>query len=682
MLKKFGEFIVSNKLLVVILTIAGILLSLVAMTRLKVNYDLYSYLPAGLKSVEGQKILGEEFGLSDNIFLIIPQKPADQIEEIIEKVRKIPGVTETFWYHDLEDVKIPRDFASKQAIEKFLEGDETIIQVTVNSVVKPIMQLDGEVRDAAGKDARTVGGYLYTDQIRALSESAKSTTMIIAVVCVLFVLILALVQPAYSILFMICTGLSVLFNFGLAAVWRGQISFVSSSVSAALQLAVTMDFSIFLLHRYEEEKDILPHNLAMSHAIAKTTASIASAAVTTVAGFLAMTFMSLRIGQDLGIMMAQGVLVGFVVTVTILPSILLFLDKPLSVIRHKNLIPNLEPLAKRIVSNKGLLLSIMAIIAVVAFIGNSNQPLTYTMSEGIKLDQSVQNDLDLVTQKFGSGKTVSVILKNSDANTAKQIEKSLARIGGVKSVSGPGTTGVSLIPEGFIPGKLLEKMKKKNLILITVTLKEMDKPALNSTMAAIQVLEKKYDSVMYATGADILTYDIARTANSSMNTVALITVISIFLIVLLTLRKFWPALIVVATIQIAIWTNISFLWFTNADPVFFFATIALGAIQLGATVDYSILVSTRFVEELEKSEPEAAMIKTVKEAGPSILTSALTLFVATFAIAATSKLSMIKDLGTLLARGSIISGLFVLVFLPALLLLQEQLKRRRHVQKN
>jgi uncharacterized protein len=178
----------------------------------------------------------------------------------------------------------------------------------------------------------------------------------------------------------------------------------------------------------------------------------------------------------------------------------------------------------------------------------------------------------------------------------------------------------------------------------------------------------------------MLSYDIARTANGSMNTVAIATIISIFLIVLITLRKFWPAVIVVSTIQIAIWTNISFLWFTNSDPVFFFATIALGAIQLGATVDYSILVSTRFHEELEKSEPETAMIKTIKEAGPSIITSAFTLFVATFAISFTSKLTMIKDLGTLLARGSLISGLFVIVFLPALLLIYENIKRRIHAK--
>lgn len=678
MLEKFSALVVKNRLFIVIVTVAGLLLSLVAMTRLKVNYDLYSYLPQGLNSVEGQRILTEEFGISDKVFLILPQKPPEQIKQIIARIQKIEGVTETFWYSDLEDVKVPKDFASKSAIDMFLTGKETVVQVTVNTKLKPIMTYDEEVRKTAGDGARTVGGYLYTDQIRKMSESAKTTTLVIAVVCVLVILIIALVQPAYSILFMICTGISVLFNFGLAALWKGEISFVSSSVSAALQLAVTMDFSIFLLHRYEEEKDVLPHNEAMAHAIAKTTVSIASAAITTVAGFLALMFMSLRIGQDLGIVMAQGVFIGFLVTVTILPSMLLFLDKPLSAIRHRNLIPNLTPLAKKIVANKGLLIVIILIIGVVAFIGNSNQPLTYNMSEGIKLEEQVQKDFELVTSKFGSGKTVSVLLKNASDVEEKQIEQELSVLKGVKSVSGPGSTGMSLVPQGFIPAKLYSKMRKESLTLITATFREMPKAEADETFKAIQELEQKHPAKMYAAGTDMLSYDIARTANSSMNTVSIVTIIAIFLIVLVTLRRFWPAAIVVATIQTAIWTNISFLWFTNADPVFFFATISLGAIQLGATVDYSILVTTRFQEELTKAEPREAMIKTIKEAGPSIITSALTLFVATAAISITSQLTMIRDLGSLLARGSLISGFFVIIFLPALLLAYEQIRRRKH----
>ena len=680
MLKKIANFIVTNRLLVIILTIAAILLSLFSMTRLKVNYDLYSYLPNGLNSVTGQKILTEEFGLSDKVFLILPQQPPNKTKEIIDKVSKINGVTETFWYNDLEDVRIPIEFASKSSIDKFLTGNETVVQVSVNTAIKPIMDFDSEIREVAGKDARTVGTYLYNDQIREMSESAKNVTLLVAVICVLAILIIALVQPAYSLLFLICTGLSVLFNFGLIALWRGEMSFVSSSVSAALQLAVTMDFSIFLLHRYEEEKDALPHHQAMAHAIEKTSVAIASAAVTTVAGFLAMMFMSLRIGQDLGLVMAQGVLIGFVVTLTILPSILLFLDKPLSAIRHRNLIPNLTPLAKKIVGNKGLLIVIMAVIAVVAYVGNSNQPLTYSIVEGVKLEPQVQNDFDLVTSKFGSGKSVSVILKNTNDLEEKKIEEELKSVSGVESVSGPSSTGMSLVPSGFVPTKIYDKFRKDNLTLVTVSLKKLDKAGNDAAFESIQKIEQKYPEKMYATGTDMLGHDIAKTANSSMNTVAIATIVSIFLIVLLTLRKFWPAVIVVSTIQAAIWTNISFLWFTNSDPVFFFATIALGAIQLGATVDYSILVTTRFHEELEKSEPETAMIKTIKEAGPSIITSAFTLFVATFAISFTSKLSMIKDLGTLLARGSLISGLFVIVFLPALLLVYENIKRRIHAK--
>lgn len=680
MLKKFSQFIVSNRLLIVILMVGGILLSLVSMTRLKVNYDLYSYLPSNLNSVKGQRLLTDQFGLSDKIFLILPQKPAAQIEEILDRVKKINGVTETFWYSDLEDIKIPSGFASKSTIDKFLTGDETVVQVTVNSRAKPMAEFDREIREAAGDNSRAVGSYLYSDQIREMTDSVKTTTLVIAVLCVLGVLIFALVQPAYSVLFMVCTGLSILFNFGLVALWRGQMSFVSSSVSAALQLAVTMDFSIFLLHRYEEEKNQMPHDQAMAHAIAKTTVSISSAALTTVAGFLALSFMSLKVGMDLGIVMAQGVFVGFIVTVTILPSILLFLEKPLTAIRHKNLIPDLTGLAKKVVGNKGLLLGIILVIGCAAYIGNSQQPLTYSMSEGFKLNKRIQDDFDLVASKFGSGKTVNVLCQKASSLQLEAIEKSLAQINGVDVVTGPNSSGAALIPDGFIPEKLLSKMKKEGLVLVNVTLKPMPKVEENETFKRIQELESKYPDIMFAAGTDMLSYDIARTADSSMQLVSIATIISIFILVLLTLRRLVPSIIVVATIQIAIWTNIAILWYLNANPVFFFATISLGAIQLGATVDYSILVSTRFYEELEKSDPREAMIKTIKEAGPSILVSALTLFVATFAISATSKLTMIKDLGSLLARGSLISGLFVIVFLPALLLIYEQIKRRFHAK--
>ncbi|MBP7733146.1 MAG: MMPL family transporter [Caldisericia bacterium] len=680
MLKRFSNFVVNNRLLIVILTVGCILLSLVSMTRLKVNYDLYSYLPPNLNSVKGQKLLTDQFGLSDKIFLILPQLPAAQIEQILENVRKINGVTETFWYSDLEDIKVPVDFATKSAIEKFLTGDETVVQVTVNSKAKPMAEFDQEIRDAAGEESRAVGSYMYSDQIRQMTDSVKTSTLVIAVIAVLVVLLIALVQPAYSVLFMVCTGLSILFNFGLIALWRGEMSFVSSSVSAALQLAVTMDFSIFLLHRYEEEKNLMPHDQAMAHAIAKTTVSISSAALTTVAGFLAMSFMSLRVGMDLGIVMAQGVFVGFVVTTTILPAILLFLEKPLSAIRHRNIIPDLTPLAKRIVANKELLLAVILVIGCAAYIGNANQPLTYAMSDGFKLNQRIQDDFTLVSEKFGSGKSVSVICQNMTALETENLERDLAKIEGVASVSGPSTTGVALIPDGFIPEKILSKMKKEGLTLINVTLEAMPKQLENETFKNIQDMESKYPDKMYATGTDMLSFDIARTANSSMQLVSIATIVSIFLLVLLALRRFVPSIIVVATIQIAIWTNIAILWYMNANPVFFFATISLGAIQLGATVDYSILVSTRFYEELEKAEPKEAMLKTIREAGPSILVSALTLFVATFAISVTSKLTMIKDLGSLLARGSLISGLFVIVFLPALLLIYEQIKRRFHAK--
>jgi len=683
MLDRIARFIVSNRLLIAILGFAILLLAFIGMGRLKINYNMYSYLPQNLNSVRGQKMLLEDFGVSETLYVVVSNKTISEVNEILDRIKALPDVSETFWYSDLEDVKVPIDFAAKEAKEKFISDDDTLIQVTLKPGQGRTTREQAEaVKAVVGVDARVVGDYLYTAEIERLSNSAKSSMLVIAIGAILLVLIFALTQPAYSVMFLVSAGLAILLNFGLTGFLRGEMSFMSSSMAAALQLAVTMDYAIFLLHRYEEEKRTKPILEAMTEAISKTAVSVLSSGLTTVAGFLALLFMSMKMGGDMGVVMAQGVAIGFVLTLTWLPTAILFLDKPLSRLKHRNFSPNFTPLAKKIVANKTLIVVIFLIIGAVACVGQVVQPLSYNLQEGIKLSPDVQNDLNLVTTKFVSGNQVSIILKDLPISDRLKIESRVSQISGVTNVTGPLSLGSVYIPKTYIFKKVEEKLVKQNKALLIAQIDNSNKELLHITYEDIKNVEQDYPEKMFAAGTDMIQFDFAKLAERDFFKVNIATIVGVLIIVILSLKRVGAAALLVLGIEVAIWTNVSILFFTNAPPLFFFSTVALGAIQLGATVDYSILIATRYEEEKQTKSPEQAMIISIREGGPAIVTSALTLTVATLAISITSQLTMVKDLSMLLARGAAISGLFVIVATPALILLFDKIAirlfRRKH----
>ena len=678
MLEKTGTWIVKNRIGIAISFLGILLLSAIGIGKLSINYDFYSYLPQDINSVIGQKILQEDFGFSDNIYVVLSGKTVSETKEIIDRLNKMPDVAETFWYSDLEDVKIPEDFASKEARDQFLSGEDTLIQITLAPTGRKASQQAEAIKAELGVEARVVGGFLYNQEVERLSNSAKSSMLVIAVIAILLVLVLALTQPAYSILFLVSAGIAILINFGLTGFFRGQMSFMTSSVAAALQLAVTMDYAIFLLHRYEEEKKTLPSLEAMAKSIAKTATAVLSSGLTTMAGFLALLFMSMKMGGDMGIVMAQGVFVGFVVTLTILPALILIIEKPLNALKHKNLFPNMEKLGNFVVRNKGIIALIFLVLAVPAYIGSNMQPVTYSFEEGIKFDENIQKDLDLVMKKFGSGHTVSVVLLGMDENQRLEIEKRLSKVPHVKEIIGPLSTGSAYVPKSYVPKKVLAKLESEGKHLLTVMLDAPNKTELEKSFEGIKSIEKGYNGNVLATGTDMIQYDIEKMGVSDNLKVNIATILGVFVIVWIALRKFRPSLVLIIGIEVAIWLNIAIQWFLNTPPTFYFGPVALGAIQLGATVDYSILIATRYFDELKEKSPEEAMKISIREGSPAIITSALTLFGACAAISATSQISMVKDLTMLLARGALISGTIVITAIPALLLIFKGKIRRKN----
>jgi len=681
---KIANFIIDNRAFVLIAMVGILLFSLVGMGLLSVNFDFYSYLPQDLPSLKGQKILQDEFKSSTSIYLIVTGKTPVEVQQMIEGIESMPEVDETFWYSDLEDVYIPTEFASKEVRENFFSGDDTIVQVRLSTMdVGTSAQVEAIKKKLDDSSIRVVGDFLFVEEVEKLTEDAKTLMVMMAVIITLIFLGFALTQPAYSILFMLVAGIAILVNLGLSGAIRGEISFIASSVVAALQIAVTLDYGVFLLHRYEEErKENDNHVDAMKQAVAKTMVSLFSSGLTTAAGFLALMIMNYKMIGDMGIVMAQGVGIGFILSLTLLPCLILLFEKPLSKLRHRNLIPSLAKVGQFVTKNRVIIVVVFLVITTVTAFGNFNLEVSYDMYEGIKLSEDVMTDLEFVEEKFGSGKQASIILTDMTLQERLELEEQVENLDGIESVRGPFSLGISHIPDSFIPKKVKESLQSESRYMLTATLEEGNTDETYQIFENLQKMESEQDGKMIVTGTDVLQYDMARVSENDLNKVTLVSVIAILLILLFTLRSFGQAFAVILAIEVAIWANISYLFYTGITNTFFASFVSLSAIQLGATVDYCILLTTRFNEEKSKYPIVEAMKRAVNGSGPAIITAALTLFGATFAISITSKISMVQSMTALFARGAIISCLVVLFVLPALLLLVEKFKRSPRRNKN
>jgi len=686
MLEKISWWIVRNRVLISIMSIGILLLSLVGMSQLQVNYDFNDYLPQNLSSIKGIEILTEEFGGSETVFVIISDESIIDVNEINDRLKEMPEVSETFWYSDVANVYIPDAYIDEEYKEQFFIGDSTIIQVKLrDNGLSVTQQVENIKEKIGGDDVHLTGSFVYAEEMKKMGENVKSLMLIMALIISLLVLGFAITQPAYAILFLLVTGISIIFNFGLTALLRGEMSFVSSSVTAAMQIAVTLDYAVFLLHRFEEERGLNKNHVkAMATAIAKTSVSLFSSGLTTAVGFLALVIMSYKMMGDMGLVMAQGVGIGFILTLTLLPALILFLEKPLSRLKHRQWIPSFAGLGRFIMKNRVVIVVIFVVVAGVASFGHFNLIVSYDTTEGFELSEQVQSDFEIIEESFGAGKEVTVILTDMNVDERLAIENELSEIEGIESVFGPLNLGTIYIPNSFIPQKIVDRLSSGNRHLLMVKLESGNKEFSDSVFEDLQDFEAEHEDEVIITGQDVLQYDMARVSEPDLNNVTIVSVIAIFLILLFTLRKSWQALIIVIAIEVAIWINVSFLFYAGIANTFFTSFVALSAIQLGATVDYCILLTTRFNEEKAKAGVSVteAMIAAIKGAGPAIITASGTLFGATLAISLVSKISMVSSMTMLFARGAVVSMFVVILVLPALLVMVENIKlsKKRRVK--
>lgn len=676
---KFGKAVVKSRVVILVVAIALIVPSLFGMIFTRVNYDMLNYLPDNLETVKGQEYLLDEFGKGAFSFLIVDNMEPKDVVELEDKIRKVDHVDTVLWYSDIADLSVPIDVLPEKVYNAFNSGNSTLMAIFFDTSTSADETMDAiaKIKTIAGEKCFVSGMSAMVSDMRDLAESQEAIYVAIAVVMAVVVMMIFLDSWIIPFVFLASIGMSILLNMG-TNIFLGEISYITKALAAVLQLAVTMDYSIFLWHSYEEQKlKHTDHKEAMAVAIKETIRSVVGSSVTTIAGFIALCFMSFSLGRDLGIVMAKGVVLGVLGCVTTLPALILVLDKPLEKTTHRSLIPNTRKISKGIVKIFPVFLIIFALIIVPALYGyqQTNNEVYYNFSrslpdymDNIKANTKLEDD-------FGIGTTHMVLVdSNLDSNASHEMCSELEKVKGVKYVLGIESLIGVRVPQEFLPDELISKLKsdKYELMLINSEFK----PATDDVAAQINSLNKiikKYDSRGMLIGEASCVNDMIDVTNVDFKVVNIISIIAIFLIILFVEKSISLPIILVAVIELAIFINLGLPHFLG-DQLPFIAPICISTIQLGATVDYAILMTTRYKKERSLgNEKREAVVTALSTSIPSIIVSALGLFAATFGVALYCDVDMIGSLCMLLARGAIISMFCVILILPAMFMLFDKI---------
>ena len=672
---KFGKAVVKSRVVILIVAIALMIPSALGMIFTRVNYDMLNYLPDSLETVKGQEYLMDEFGKGAFSFVIVENMEPKDVVKLEDKIKKVKHVDTVLWYADIADLSVPVEMLPDKVYNAFNSGDATLMAVffDTSTSADSTMEAITEIKQIAGEQCFVSGMSAMVCDMRDLAESQEAVYVAIAVVMAVIVMMLFLDSWIIPFVFLLSIGMSILLNMG-TNIFLGEISYITKALAAVLQLAVTMDYSIFLWHSYEEHKGICSdHKEAMAVAIKETVRSVIGSSVTTIAGFIALCFMSFTLGRDLGIVMAKGVVLGVIGCVTTLPALILVLDKPLEKTSHRSLIPSTKKLAKGIVKIFPVFLIIFAILVVPSLYGyqQTNNEVYYNFSrslpdymDNIKANTKLEED-------FGIGTTHMVLLDSSlDSNKTHRLCSELEKVDGVKYVLGIESLVGNRIPEEFLPSKLTEKLKSDKYELMLINSEY--KPATDKVAAQIDSLTKtikKYDSRGMLIGEASCVNDMIDVTNVDFKVVNIISIIAIFLIILFVEKSLSLPIILVAVIELAIFINLGLPHYLG-DTLPFIAPICISTIQLGATVDYAILMTTRYKKERSLgNDKRSSVVTALSTSIPSIIVSALGLFAATFGVSVYCDVDMIGSLCLLMARGAIISMFCVILILPAMFML-------------
>lgn len=669
-MKKFTKFISHKPKFVLFVMTLLLIPSLLGYKLTKVNYDILSYLPKDLKSTQGQEILDKDFKNAATGMLIL-EGTDHEAEVLREKILEIDGVEDVISKSSTVGDMIPSEFLPDEIKDVFYAEDSTLMIVKFSdssSSLKTMNAID-EIRKIESNQKYLSGISSLVKDTKDLID--KETPIYVALAVALGLIILSLTNESTIVpfVFMLTIGYAVLYNFG-SNVFLGEISYITKAIAAVLQLAVTMDYSIFLYHRYvEEKKNFDNKNDAMDKAVQETISSLFASSLTTFAGFIVLIFMRLGLGEDIGLVMSKGVLIGLIATVTVLPAMLLVVEKLVNKYNHKVMLPEFNKLSDFTIKHKKTLFLAFVLIFIPAIYGSVNTKLYYN------LDRSLPQDLDSIValnkmkKDYDMASTHFIVVKDDLSNSDLEgLISDLKGLDGINSVlSASSVTGFT-IPSEFLPEKLQDNFSKNGYQMIMANSKyQTASPEVKKQVSEMKSLINKYDDEGYLTGEAVLTDDLTVISDRDFQIVNIISIAVVFLIIAIVFKSIGIPLVLIAAIELAIQINMGIPFYLN-HTIPFITSIIIGVIQLGSTIDYSILMTDRFLAEYKKSKDVDGSLKvSVKETSKSIVTSALSFMAATIGVGIYSKMEIVSTICTFLARGAIISMCVIILLLPAII---------------
>ena len=671
---KAGKWIAKRRILIVLIGILLLIPSVIGTIKTRINYDILSYLPESLETVKGQDVMVDEFGTGAFSMVVVEDMPLKDVQKLKNKFEEIEHVKKVLWYDDIADISVPTSMVPKDLKDIFFADDSTMMLVLFDNTTSSdeAMEAVTNMRAIADKQCFISGMSGVVTDIKNLCLQELPIYVAIAALFSFIVLEITGTSFVVPILFLLCIGISILYNMG-TNIFLGEISYLTQALVAILQLGVTMDYSIFLLDSFEENKKRFPgdKNRAMGHAISNTFKSIVSSSITTVAGFAALCLMTFALGKNLGIVMAKGVIIGVICCVTLLPAIILIFDPLIEKTKHKPLIKNTNRLSGFIIRHYKIWLAVFCIGLLPAVYGNNHTKIYYNIDKSLPstLDSNVANKK--LEDTFDMS-TMHIIMMDKNISNANKttLMKDIEKVDGVKWAFGLNSVFGANVPASMIPKDVKDMLQSDEQELVFVCSKYSSATdESNSQIAAINDLVKKYDSNGMVIGEAPLMKDLQDVTDIDLVNVNVASVAAIFIIIMLVFKSISVPIILVAVIEFAINVNMAIPFFQGIELPFV-ASIVVGTIQLGATVDYAILMTSRYQKERRKGfGKKEAVMNAHKACALSIMTSGFSFFAATFGVAWYSKVDMIGAICTLLSRGALISMACVIFILPAMFII-------------
>ena len=672
---KFGKVVMKYRIPILVIAVILIVPSVFGMTSTRINYDMLNYLPEDMDTVVGQNVLSDDYGKGAFSFVIFEDMPLKDVSALKSKIEQLEHVETVLWYDSIADISVPMEILPDKIYNAFNSENSTMMAIFFDTSTSSDDTMDTikEIRSITGKQCFVSGMSALVTDLKDLCEKEEPIYVTIAVILACTAMMLFMDSWLIPFIFLASIGMAILLNMG-TNYFLGDISYITKALSAVLQLAVTMDYSIFLWHSYSEQRAHYDdHREAMATAINETLVSVIGSSLTTIAGFIALCFMSFTLGRDLGIVMAKGVLFGVIGCITTLPALIILLDGPLQKTKHTALLHSMNKLAGRVTKAFPVFLAVFVILIAPAYYGyhKTNDEVYYDMGETLPEDMEFVIADSKLREDFDVASTHMLLVDASlPSRSVKSMIKNMENVEGIKYVLGMESVVGSRVPEEILPEAITSAFKSDRWKLYLINSEyRVASDEVNNQIVELNTILKQYDENGMLIGEAPLMKDMIETTDTDFKVVNIISIVAIFIIIALVQKSISLPFILVAVIELAICINLGLPHYFN-QSLPFIAPICISTIQLGATVDYAILMTTRYKSERRDGHDKHTAVTTALATSiPSIIVSAMGLFAATFGVALYSDIDIVSSICMLMARGAIISMFCVIFILPAAFML-------------